>query len=109
MILRRSRRFTVNMGNYESYSFGCDVEMGHRDLNIDDIDLVGMTKEDRDDLWSRLEAAVLERMNEQVTEEIRDSVELTQNQKTFLLRDFGASPAKKKPVRKKTTRRRSNA
>lgn len=108
MILRRSRRFTVNMGNYESYSFGCDVEMSHHDLNTDDSDLVGMTEEERSDLWGRLEAAVLERMNEQVTEEIRDSVELTQNQKTFLLRDFGA-PAKKKSVRKKTTRRRSNA
>lgn len=103
VILRRSRRFTVNFGNYESYAFGADVELSHHDLGYTDELITSATQAERDSIWRAMEADVLDRMTEQVTEEIRDSVEITSNQKTFLLRDFGAP---EKVIRKTTKRRR---
>jgi hypothetical protein len=94
------------MGGFESYAFGADVELSHRDLGCSDEDVAVADAEEWDVLWGRLEKAVLDRLTEQVTEEIQDSVEITSNQKTFLLRNFGAP---EKTVRKTTKRRRRNA
>lgn len=92
MIVRRHRRYTVKMQDYETYSFGADVEMSHHDIGTTDAELVNLTEEEFADLVESLTAAVLNELSAQLHDEITDATELTKNQKSFLLKAFGVKP-----------------
>lgn len=98
MIIRRSRRYTVSMGNYESYSFGADVEMSHHDLGISDNQLKTMPPEAHVELRNNLTENVLAELSDQLHAEIQDAIALTDNQKSYLLQAFGI---KKPPPRRR--------
>jgi len=98
MIIRRSRRYTVSMGNYESYSFGADVEMSHHDIGLSDEALEKQNDEEFNDTANRLTAEILNELNNQLHDEIEDAAELTSNQKSYLLKAFA--------IDKKTIKRR---
>lgn len=96
MNVRRTRRYTVNMGNFESYTFGADVEFSHHDLGLSDADV---EKLDDVEFAARLEELtelVLTTLNEQLSEEIADAANLTTQQKTFLHRAFGITANSKR-------------
>jgi hypothetical protein len=95
MIIRRERRYTVNMAQYESYNFGAAVELSHHDLGISDAALVKTTLEQRKDIAKKLTAKVLAELATQLSQEIEDACELTSNQKSFLRKAFGYTPIKR--------------
>lgn len=89
MIIRRSRRYTINMGDYESYSFGADVEMSNRDMGISDDEIEKLSDDEFQEIKDNLTANVLEELNRQLADEINDSATLTKNKKSYLLKAFG--------------------
>ena len=100
MNIRRHRRYTVQMAPYETYSFGADVEMSHHDLGVPDAELAGLDEAGHRELVESLTAAVLNELGGQLHDEIADAAELTQNQKSFLLRAFDVKPrTKRRPVK----------
>ena len=84
MILRRHRRFTVRMAEYESYSFGADVELSHTDLGITDEQVLEMTSAQRTKLREQLTEAVLAELDEQLLGEVQESAELTEHRRSFI-------------------------
>jgi len=98
MIIRRSRRYTVKMADFETYSFGADVEMSHHDMGLSDDDVTKLSDEDYEATKKDLTEHVLGELNNQLHDEIYDAAELTTNQKSFLLKAFG--------IKKTTTKRR---
>lgn len=86
MIIRRSRRFTVNMGNYESYTFGAEVEMEHHDLGISDAKLLTI---DREALKAKLTKAVLDELEAQLLEEVSEAQQLSKEKRSFIKQGFG--------------------
>lgn len=107
MILRRHRRFTVNMGDYESYSFGADVELSNQDLGITDEQVLEMSPAEHTALRERLTEAVLAELDEQLIGEVQEAAELTDHQRSFILRSFTtAKPSNAKPKSKPTTKPR---
>lgn len=98
MHVRRSRRYTVKMADYETYSFGADVEMSHHDIGLGDDDMRTLSDEEFEVTKKNLTENVLTELNNQLHDEIHDAAELTTNQKSFLLKAFA--------INKKTTRRR---
>ncbi len=117
MKIRRSRRFTVKMAEYETYAFGGDVEMDHHDLGYADEDLVSMEPEEYGRLRDELTAAVLEELHEQLIGEIHSTAHITAHQKSFLLKVLRSQrqPPQPQPQAqpaiptKTTTKRRANA
>jgi hypothetical protein len=95
MIIRRSRRYTVKMADYESYSFGADVEMSTNDIGVSDADMLGMSDEEFQSTKVNLTELVLEELNNQLHDEIQDAITLTDNQKSYLLKAFGIRPTRK--------------
>ena len=83
MRISRTRHLKVNMGTYESYEFGATVT-----LDWDDIDLA-----DREELadaplaerTALLTGYVVQTLDAQLVQEIEDSVELTDEEKSFVL------------------------
>lgn len=96
MLIRRHRRYTVTMAPYETYSFGADVEMSHHDLGVTDAALKTMDDDGHKELVANLTNAVLNELGEQLSAEISDAIQLTENQKSFLLRAFDVKPRRKK-------------
>jgi len=96
MIIRRSRRYTVKMADYESYSFGADVEMSTNDIGVSDDDMLKMEDDEFQSTKTNLTELVLEELNNQLHDEIQDAITLTDNQKSYLLKAFGIKPARKK-------------
>lgn len=95
MILRRARHFTVKMGGvgeYEMYRFGAEVELSHQDLGITDADVVVMTSVELSALRERLTEAVLAELDEQLVGEIQEAAELTEHNRSFILK--ATAPAK---------------
>ena len=86
MIIRRHRRFTIKMGEYEMYAFGADVELSHHDLGHSDTDVVKMSSAQRKALGEALTEAVLVALDEQLIEEVQESAELTEHKRSFILR-----------------------
>lgn len=86
MILRRSRRFTVQMAEYETYSFGADVEMSHKDLGVSDEELATMSVSDYTALRDNLTTAVLEELFVQLDEDIERTAHQTENRHSFIRR-----------------------
>ena len=86
MILRRSRRLTIKMAEYETYSFGADVEMSHADLGITDAVLTKMTPKEHAALRQQLTEAVLAELDEQLVGEIQEAAELTEHNRSFILK-----------------------
>lgn len=84
------------MAPYETYSFGADVEMSHHDLGVGDDELTGLDEAGHKELVESLTAAVLNELGSQLHDEITDAAELTQNQKSFLLRAFNVKPKTKR-------------
>lgn len=97
MIIRRERRYTVNMAQYESYSFGAGVEMSHHDLGVSDSELAAMDEAEHKEVVDSLTAAVLNTLAEQLQDEIADATALTENQKSFLIRAFAVKKRRRKP------------
>jgi hypothetical protein len=95
VIIRRHRRYTVQMAPYETYSFGADVEMSHHDLGVSDAALAKATPEQRKTIAKDLTENVLDELGNQLNAEIDDACELTTNQKSFLRKAFGYAPKKK--------------
>lgn len=86
MIIRRARRFTVKMGDYEVYSFGAEVEMANYDLGIPDEEVVQMTPAQRKRLRQKITDAVLAELDEQLIGEVQEAAELTEHKRSFILR-----------------------
>lgn len=103
MIIRRARRYTVNMGDFESYSFGADIEMSHRDLGVSDAALIKLSAEKRTELTSKLTTSVLKELSEQLDVEIEDASKLTKNQKSFLRKAFSTSTTTRRRRRSETS------
>lgn len=107
MIIRRHRRFGIKMADYETYSFGADVEMSHEDLGHSDNDVIMMTPKEHAALRKRLTEAVLEELDEQLIDEVREASELTAHKRSFILKAItNASSQKPKP---KPPPRKANA
>lgn len=109
MIIRRARRFSIKMQEYENYSFGAEVEMSHKDLGITDDEVIGMTPVELSALRARITEAVLEELDEQLIGEVQEVAELTDNRRSFLLKAIASASAATKPQPKpqprKVTRR----
>jgi len=109
MIIRRSRRFSIQMQQYENYSFGAEVEMGNKDLGISDEAVLVMTPVELSALRARITEAVLEELDEQLIGEIEEVADLTDNRRSFLLKAIAsastATKPKPKPQPRKVTRR----
>jgi hypothetical protein len=107
VIIRRFRRFGIKMAEYETYSFGADVEMSHEDLGISTEEVNTMSREEHKALRLRLTEAVLVELDEQLIDEVREASELTAHKRSFILRTItNASSQKPKPKptpRKATT------
>lgn len=86
MIIRRHRRFTIKMGDFEMYAFGADIELSNYDLGIPDEDVLKMTPKQRAALRAKLTDAVLEALDEQLIEEVQEAAELTDHHRSFILR-----------------------
>lgn len=108
MIIRRHRRFTVNMGDYETYSFGADVEMSHEDLGLSDNDVIMMTPAEHTALRARLTEAVLGELDEQLIGEVQEASELTAHKRSFLRRVIADASAAARP-KPKPSPRKANA
>lgn len=73
MILRKSREFTVNMGNYESVKIGAAVELDTKDYGNADVGID----------WLNTEA---DKILEQVlAQDIHEASELTATRDSFIL------------------------
>ena len=103
MIIRRHRRFTVKMGDYEMYSFGADIEMGHEDLGITNDRVSTMTSSEHAAMVKRLTEAVLGALEEQLIGEVQEAAELTEHKRSFILRAITDAPAKPKAKPRKAT------
>lgn len=95
MNIRRSRRYTVKMADYETYAFGADVEMSTNDIGVSDADMLSMSDEEFQSTKVNLTELVLEELNNQLHEEIQDAITLTNNQKSYLLKAFGIRTTRK--------------
>ena len=89
MNITRSRRLTVNMGDYENYQFGAEVTVSHNDLGLDD-EAARVAAGQLAPRLKELADAVLDDLLEQ---DIEDAAELTNNRKTFLLKQPAPTPA----------------
>jgi hypothetical protein len=89
VIIRRSRRYTVQMAPYETYSFGADVEMSNNDIGVSDDDILKMDDDEFQSTKQGLTHFVLEELNNQLHDEIMDATTLTDNRKSYLLKAFG--------------------
>lgn len=105
MIIRRHRRFTIKMAEYEMYAFGADVEMSHEDLGHSDNDVIMMTPEQHTDLRKRLTEAVLDELDEQLIDEVREASELTAYKRSFILKAITPTASSQKPKPKPTPRK----
>lgn len=99
MRLSRNRFFKVNMGNYESYSFGATVEATHHDVGLSDEEAYA----DPDKAMQVITDWVMTQLNNQLVEEIQETTEVTEEQRSYLLRLLGEAP--KPASRSKKTRR----
>lgn len=97
MIIRRHRRFTIKMAEYEMYSFGADVEMSHEDLGITTAEVVVMTPVELTALRARLTEAVLGELDEQLIGEVQEVAELTEHKRSFLLKAIASASTATKP------------
>jgi hypothetical protein len=82
------------------YSFGADVELGHEDLGISTAEVVQMTTVELTALRERLTEAVLDALDEQLIGEVQEAAELTEYQRSFIVRNIRqpATAAKPKPT-----------
>jgi len=108
VIIRRHRRFSIKMADYETYSFGADVEMSHHDLGISDDAVMKMTPAEHKALRLKLTDAVLDELDEQLLEEVREASELTAHKRSFLRRII-TDASSQKPKPKPTTTRKAVA
>ncbi len=97
MRISRTRGFKLNMGNYESYEFGASVTLDHNDLGLSDQEVLST---DSDWLATALTEKVIEILNHQLKDELREAAELT-DRKSFILRDFHVDKPKKRVKRGK--------
>lgn len=100
MIIRRSRRYTVKMQDYETYTFGADIEMSHHDIGMTDGELVNLDEDQYAELAESLTQQVLNALADQLTAEIESAAELTDHDKSFLLKAFDLAPTPRRRTRK---------
>lgn len=110
MKLGRSRRLTVNFGDYEGYQFGADVGLTHHDIGYSDEEWTALTDEERTAATERLRKLVLDELHTQLHDEIEDSAMLTRQRKSFVHK-LVESPAKieDRPVRRRRKRAHGQA
>ena len=84
----RSRKITVNMGQYESLVFGCEVELTHGDMGLTDQEALKRCSsvEGRRELLATLDDEAIHSVHGFLAAEIKESSELTLEEKSFLLR-----------------------
>lgn len=75
MILRKSREFTINMGNYESVKIGASVEIDSDDLAIE----VGTSPVDAANRYAD------EALTQVLEADIKEASELTSTRDSFIL------------------------
>jgi hypothetical protein len=87
--ISRTRRIQVDLGHYEKLEASCSVTMGHEDLGMTEEDLVAACakKGGRREIEDELIAVVLECLNDQLEDEIREMSELSDNEKSVLARE----------------------
>lgn len=86
MIIRRSKKFVIQMREYETFAFGADVEMSHHDLGFTDEQVATMSESDYAALRERIIAAVQEELFEQLHEDLDRTAALVENRKSFVRR-----------------------
>jgi hypothetical protein len=79
------------MADYETYSFGADVEMSNNDIGVSDDDLRDMGDDEFATTKDTLTKFVLQELNDQLHDEIMDATTLTDNKKSYLIKAFGIS------------------
>lgn len=90
MRITRQRDLKINLGNFESMSFGCSVTMGHGDIGYTDAEALALCQDDGGTavLAGEIAEAVLEVLNCQLIEEINDARELTTEDKSVIIASF---------------------
>lgn len=104
MIISRDRKFTVRMGDFESYVFGAMVTVGPADLGLTEDDIRRMTPEERRAVNERLFELAEESLVDALVDEVREASTLTDNRRSFLLRALGAQEENPAPARAKSQR-----
>lgn len=94
MRIVRARHFTCNLGQFESYRFGAEIEITHRDLGYSDDHTVLA-----EDLAVEMTEVCLKILNDQLTQELEDAREITTEQKSFLLASFTTPSTRRKRQR----------
>ena len=104
MRISRTRHLKTNLGNYESFDFGASVTYEHGDLGYTDEDIVEMTQKERNAVRAEIRQMVDDDLDEMLAEEIRGARDVTEADRTMLLRSF--APTKARPTaRTRRTRR----
>lgn len=106
MRISRTRRIQVDLGHYEKLEASVSVTMGHEDLGMTEEELREecAKKGGRKAIEDELIAAVMECLNDQIEPEIQEMSQLTDNEKSVLIRE-----AREHAERTSTrTRRRRN-
>jgi hypothetical protein len=86
MRVTRSRKFTVNMGNYESYQFGGEISVSNYDLGFTDEQVAQLGTEEWENLSKTMEELALDSLHNLLVDEVHETASLTPDRKTFLLR-----------------------
>lgn len=98
--IRRHRELKVNMGDYESYTFGADVTLSHHDFGVTDDALAEMKDDEREELQEEITVAVLHMINDQLKTEVADATHLTNYQRSFLLNGLDDRRSSSRPRRR---------
>jgi hypothetical protein len=96
--ISRSRHLKVNMGHYEHFEFGATVTLDHSDLGLTDEDVA---ERGIDEVREVLRHKVLEYLNDELRDDIREAAGLTDEEKSFVLANFKLEdePSHRKPRR----------
>ena len=76
MRITRGRKFTVKVGDYETYQFEASVSISHEDFGQTDESLARMPERSRETLAKKITSSAGERLNELLAEEVEDAQKL---------------------------------
>lgn len=100
MNFSNSRRLKVNLGNYESYEFSAQATANHGDVGYTDDEIVEGVKSNpeflQEEVIPKMRTLVDETIDMLLIEDIKTSQEITEEQRSVVLRCFtslGDEPA----------------
>ncbi len=92
MKIERERRFTVRMGEYETYVFGAKVEVDHRDLGIGHDALAELDADDHSEMIEQLFVLCEQTLVEALVADVEEAATLTEDKRSFILRALDPKP-----------------